>query len=86
MADTAITLDTNIKHFEWDFTPLMRHLETNNIQQAFWSTAGNLRMTTILHFVNRQFVNCQFINRQLVNSYVGASVRQLVNKNCQFVN
>ena len=44
IADSAITLDSDIKHFEWDFTPLTKHLETNDIRAAFRSTTGSLRM------------------------------------------
>ena len=45
ISDSSVTLNTDIKHFEWDFTPLTNYLETREIKDAFRSTAGSLRMT-----------------------------------------
>ena len=45
IADSAIILDTDMKHFEWGFTPLTNHIRTNDTQEVFHSMAGSLRIS-----------------------------------------
>ena len=72
ISDSAITLDTDIKHFEWDFTPLTKHLETREIKDAFRSTAGSLRMThmTLTDLLqNIQTRQTEVIHKNLLDTF-----------------